>query len=75
MPGYDRTGPLGQGPMTGKAAQDFPPLTIELDENRCAQVRDLLPADSLQQGYYLYELRLMRDERMLQERAREFFAQ
>jgi VWFA-related protein len=60
--------------LTGNTAQDFPPLTIELDENRCAQVRDLLPADSLQPGYYLYELRLLRDERILQEQAREFFA-
>jgi len=72
---HDRGSFIVERSLTGKTAQDFPPLTVVLDENRCAQVRDLLPAGGLLSGYYLYEIRLLRDERLLQTRAREFFVQ
>ena len=60
--------------LIGRSAQTFPPLTFDLEEDRCAQVRDLLPAGSLIPGYYRYEVRVLEDETLLHERSREFYA-
>jgi hypothetical protein len=49
-------------------------LILDLREDRCAQVRDVLRADSLRPGYYRYDLRVSQDGKPLNENRREFVA-
>jgi len=60
--------------LVGSSAVDFPPLKFELEGERCAQVRDLIPAGSLGPGFYRYELRVIEDGAVLDEAVREFEA-
>jgi VWFA-related protein len=60
--------------LVGRSARTFPPLTLDLDEDRCAQFRDLLPRGSLVPGYYRYEVRVLEEGTLVQERSREFYA-
>ena len=52
----------------------FPELQFRLDSERCAQIRDVIPAGSLGPGFYRYVVRVKQDEELLQEVAREFHA-
>ena len=69
-----------KGPLTverkliGRSEETFPPLLLEFGEERCAQVRDLLPAGSLPPGYYRYEVRVLDESETAQEQSLEFFA-
>jgi VWFA-related protein len=68
-----RQGPLRvERTLTGSSAVDFPRLEFELDRERCAQVRDLIPAGMLHPGSYRYEMRVMRDDAVLHEASRDF---
>jgi VWFA-related protein len=60
--------------LTGEATVPFPPLDIDLEDDRCAQVRDLIPTGSMGPGQYRYLLRAMRDGETLHECVREFHA-
>lgn len=60
--------------LVGNTAIDFPDLEFDLAQERCAQVRDMIPADTLGAGDYRYELRVMRDGSPAHEAAREFTA-
>ncbi|HKQ61815.1 MAG TPA: hypothetical protein VJS92_11010 [Candidatus Polarisedimenticolaceae bacterium] len=51
---------------------ELAPLTLSLEDQRCAQVRDLIPADGLHAGYHRYEVRVLRGEHLLAESALEF---
>lgn len=50
----------------------FPELEFDLDDDRCAQIRDLIPEGSLGPGYYRYIVRAMRGDEVLHESSREF---
>jgi VWFA-related protein len=72
--GRRQKGPLSvERTLTGRHEESFPPLLLDLDEDRCAQVRDLLPADTLPPGYYRYEVRVSEQGEILHERSLEFF--
>jgi hypothetical protein len=60
--------------LAGRSEQSFDPLILDLEEDRCAQVRDLLPADSLAPGFHRYDLRVVEGGEVLHEGSREFFA-
>jgi len=58
--------------LIGSAAVEFPPLRIDLTEDRCAQIRDLIPAGSMGPGHYRYEISVSRDDEPLGRLEREF---
>ena len=58
--------------LIGETAVEFPLLEFELSGERCAQIRDLIPADSLRPGSYRYVMRVVHDGAVLQEAARDF---
>jgi len=58
--------------LTGESRVVFPPLEFELDKDRCAQIRDVIPAGVLGPGAYRYSVRAIRDERALDETSRDF---
>jgi VWFA-related protein len=71
--GKRQKGPLHvERQLRGSHEQGFPPLQLELDEDRCAQVRDLLPSGTLPPGFYRYEVRVREEEEILDERSLEF---
>ena len=44
--------------LRGERALELPPLELVLDPESCAQVRDLVPADTLAPGQYTFEMRV-----------------
>lgn len=58
--------------LVGDTVVDFPPLSFDLEEERCAQVRDLVPAGGLPAGAYRYLVRVFSGSRQLGEGGREF---
>jgi len=71
--GRKRRGPLQvQRTLIGETAVEFPPLELELAEGPCAQVRDLVPANTLGEGYYRYEISVREGEQTLHHAARDF---
>jgi VWFA-related protein len=60
--------------LIGDTAVEFPLLEFELAGERCAQIRDLIPAGSLRPGPYRYVLRVTHDGAMLHETSRDFIA-
>lgn len=60
--------------LVGDSEVEFPPLSFDLEDDRCAQVRDVVPANTLGPGYYRYEVRVLRDGESLDERRHEFLA-
>ena len=61
--------------LVGERHVDFPILQVAFEEARCAQIRDLIPADSLRAGFYRYEVRVLRDGAVIDETSREFVAE
>jgi len=60
--------------LIGESHVEFPPLVLSLGDEVCAQIRDLVPADSLGEGYYRYEVVVAEDGATLYEGSREFLA-
>jgi VWFA-related protein len=60
--------------LVGNSTVDFDPLSFDLKDARCAQVRDVVSANTLRAGYYHYDLRVSRDGEPLNESRREFVA-
>ena len=58
--------------LIGGSTVDYPPMEFDLERERCAQIRDLFPADTLGPGSYRYEMRVLQDERSLHQGSREF---
>ena len=42
--------------LEGVSPVEFPPLTLDLKDERCGQVRDMIPAKTLGPGRYRYEI-------------------
>jgi len=57
--------------LVGDSRVDFPPVVFDLGEERCAQLRDLVPANVLTSGRYRYEVRVLEDGRAVSSTARE----
>jgi VWFA-related protein len=60
--------------LIGDTAVEFPSLEFELAAERCAQIRDLIPAGSLRPGPYRYVMQVLHDGAMLHEASRDFIA-
>ena len=58
--------------LVGDAATEFPPMEIAFGEERCTQVRDLIPAGTMTEGQFSYEIRVPDDEDDISG-ARDFF--
>jgi len=58
--------------VVGRERLELPELTIEAGTERCAQVRDLVPAGALGPGPYRYVIRVFADGRLLGEGERDF---
>ena len=69
-----------KGPVTvsrtlvGNTEVEFPSVSPDLTEESCAQIRDLVPAKTLGEGYYRYRVTVMNGDETLHEADREFFA-
>ena len=46
--------------LVGDAATEFPPMEIAFGDERCTQVRDLIPAGTMTEGQFSYEIRVCR---------------
>lgn len=64
-----------QRSLTGESTLAFDPLEVDLQEDRCAQVRDVIPENVMGPGYYLYEVRVLREDETLDERSRLFLVE
>jgi len=60
--------------LVGNTTVEFPDLEFDLAKDRCAQVRDVIPAGTLGPGEYRYEISVLRDGNLAHESAREFIA-
>lgn len=60
--------------LTGSHSVAFPPITLDPDDSRCIQVRDVVPAGTLAPGAYRYDLSLTRDGKKLSSSERSFTA-
>lgn len=58
--------------LIGATTVEFPLVQFRLEGERCAQVRDLIPAGMLGPGGYRYELRILKDGKVLDEASRDF---
>ncbi|MCP3980110.1 MAG: hypothetical protein GY716_12460 [bacterium] len=45
--------------LSGDTSVDFEPMQVELDGERCAQIRDLIPAGTMTEGSFEYEVRIL----------------
>jgi len=60
--------------LVGDKVHEFPDLELEIDEQPCAQVRDVIPSNTLMSGYYRYEIQVREDDEILGEGRRDFVA-
>ena len=60
--------------LVGISVEHFPPLVFDLEEDRCAQLRDVLPSGSLGPGFYRYEVRVSQDAKTLSQAELGFMA-
>jgi len=58
--------------VVGLSTHDFPDLQLSDDEPPCAQIRDVVPSNTLRPGYYRYDVRVMSEREELASGAREF---
>lgn len=60
--------------LVGAGELDFPLLELDLGPDRCVQLRDLVPANTIGPGLYRYEVRLLDGRGTVAETFREFVA-
>lgn len=58
--------------LVGETAVEFEPIELGPGGNRCAQIRDMIPADTMTAGGFVYEIRVRRGEEELASASREF---
>ena len=58
--------------IEGADGLEFPPMSLQLGDERCAQFRDVVPAGGLPAGDYRYQVRLMRGDKELTREDRTF---
>jgi VWFA-related protein len=59
--------------LAGETAVEFRPVELAPSENRCAQIRDMIPADTMTPGAFTYEISIRRGDEELASASREFF--
>ena len=60
--------------LVGETSHGFPDLEIVHDDQPCAQIRDVVPSNTLRPGYYRYEVRVLSGEQTLANGRRDFVA-
>jgi VWFA-related protein len=60
--------------LVGDEPADFPPIELDLRKERCAQIRDSIPAGMMTAGGFVYEIRVLQDGEELAAGSREFGA-
>lgn len=60
--------------LIGDSTAEFEPLELDLAEERCAQVRDFVPAKTMTPGAFKYEIRVLDQEEELASSVRDFAA-
>jgi hypothetical protein len=60
--------------LEGQTAVGFPPLSVEQDEERCFLLSDLVPANVMSEGVFVYRVRVLGDAGELAGARREFAA-
>jgi VWFA-related protein len=58
--------------LVGDDSADFPPIELDLADERCAQIRDSIPAGMMTPGGFVYEIRLMEGDEEIAFGSREF---
>jgi len=53
--------------LTGESAVPFEPLELDLGDERCAQIRDMIPANIMTPGRFEYTVRVLRGDDLLAE--------
>jgi VWFA-related protein len=48
--------------LSGDNSASFRPMELEFGEERCAQIRDLIPAGTMTEGEFIYEIRILDSE-------------
>jgi VWFA-related protein len=61
--------------LAGETAVEFQPIELVPSEKRCAQIRDMIPADTMTPGGFTYEIRVWRGDEELASASREFFVE
>lgn len=60
--------------LAGDDAAEFPPIELEKQEGRCAQIRDRIPAGTMTAGEFRYEIRVLAGDEELASEVHEFIA-
>ena len=60
--------------LIGKTSADFRPMELDLGSERCAQIRDLIPAGTMTPGDFVYEVRVLDGDEELAAARLEFTA-
>jgi VWFA-related protein len=58
--------------LVGATAVEFEPIELAPSEIRCAQIRDMIPADTMTAGGFVFEIRVYRGDEELASASREF---
>ncbi len=60
--------------LVGSSAAEFPPMDLQPDEQRCAQIRDVIRAGTMTDGEFKYEVHVYRADAQIAEGSRDFVA-
>jgi VWFA-related protein len=60
--------------LVGDTSADFPPMTIEPDDRRCAMYRDLVQGETMTPGLFTYEVRVLSKDTEIARLDHEFAA-
>jgi VWFA-related protein len=60
--------------LTGEGTHQFPPMEIDFDKERCAQIRDLIAETTMTSGRFVYRVRMMRGDEVVAAGERTFNA-
>ena len=58
--------------LAGGTTVNFPPMEVELDDDRCVQVRDLVPAETMGAGEFTYTVEVFDDQTAVASGQRSF---
>jgi hypothetical protein len=72
--GSQRTTVTVERKLAGADAVDFETMELELGEERCAQFRDIVPADVMSPGAFKYAVRVLEETEELAGASLEFMA-
>ena len=60
--------------LTGATSMAFDPIELDLSNERCAGIRDIIPAGTMTEGKFRYEVRVFDGEEQKASRHRVFDA-